>query len=107
MDANTEPSKQPPTKAKAKAKAKAKSKGIGVAAAHLCANCGSEDGTQRCGGCGVVYYCTKNMITTKDGKRINGCQRVRHRARTRVCPSPSPQISSRFRVPTRPANATS
>ena len=45
----------------------------GKGAATTCANCG-QPGSQRCGGCGMVHYCRKNMVV-KDGKQINRCQR--------------------------------
>ena len=65
-----------PHKAHAKA-AKGKGKGKGAAAAPTdsCANCGEEGDLQRCGGCGVVYYCRKNIVI-KNGKKVNLCQQV-------------------------------
>ena len=68
-----------PHKAHAKAaKGKAKGKGKGAAAAPTdsCANCGEEGDLQRCGGCGVVYYCRKNIVI-KNGKKVNMCQQAR------------------------------
>ena len=51
------------------------------AATTYCANCG-EEGDARCGGCGGVYYCRKNIVI-KNGKKVNLCQQVpRMRART-------------------------
>ena len=44
------------------------------AATTYCANCG-EEGDARCGGCGVVYYCRKNIVI-KNGKKVNMCQQV-------------------------------
>ena len=59
---------------KGKLKAGAK-KGKGKdAATTYCANCG-EEGDARCGGCGVVYYCRKNIVI-KNGKKVNMCQQV-------------------------------
>ena len=53
-----------------------KGKGKGKdAATTYCANCG-EEGDARCGGCGVVYYCRKNIVI-KNGKKVNMCQQVR------------------------------
>ena len=46
------------------------------AATTYCANCG-EEGDARCTGCGVVYYCRKNIVI-KNGKKVNLCQQVRH-----------------------------
>ena len=57
---------------KSKPKTKAGTKKAGTASPP-CANCGSE-GVQRCGGCGQVHYCRKNL-SVKDGKQINNCQR--------------------------------
>ena len=54
---------------------KKKGKGSATADATRCANCGGEGPLQRCGGCGVVHYCRKN-ITTKNGKQVNACQQV-------------------------------
>ena len=52
------------------------------AATTYCANCG-EEGDARCTGCGVVYYCRKNIVI-KNGKKVNLCQQVpRTRARAR------------------------
>ena len=52
-----------------------KGKGKGNdAAITYCANCG-EEGDARCGGCGVVYYCRKNIVI-KNGKKVNMCQQV-------------------------------
>ena len=45
------------------------------AATTYCANCG-EEGDARCTGCGVVYYCRKNIVI-KNGKKVNMCQQVR------------------------------
>ena len=50
-----------------------KGKGKGAATTY-CANCG-EEGDARCGGCGVVYYCRKNIVI-KNGKKVNMCQQV-------------------------------
>ena len=44
-------------------------------ATTYCANCG-EEGDARCTGCGVVYYCRKNIVI-KNGKKVNMCQQVR------------------------------
>ena len=44
------------------------------AATTYCANCG-EEGDARCTGCGVVYYCRKNIVI-KNGKKVNMCQQV-------------------------------
>ena len=44
------------------------------AATTYCANCG-EEGDARCTGCGVVYYCRKNIVI-KNGKKVNLCQQV-------------------------------
>ena len=52
-----------------------KGKGKGTATTY-CANCG-EEGDARCTGCGVVYYCRKNIVI-KNGKKVNLCQQVRH-----------------------------
>ena len=68
-----------PHKAHAKA-AKGKGKGAAAAPTDSCANCGEEGDLQRCGGCGVVYYCRKNIVI-KNGKKVNLCQQV---SRTRV-----------------------
>ena len=51
-----------------------KGKGKGAATTTYCANCG-EEGDARCGGCGVVYYCRKNIVI-KNGKKVNMCQQV-------------------------------
>ena len=61
-----------PHKAHAKA---AKGKGAAAAPTDSCANCGEEGDLQRCGGCGVVYYCRKNIVI-KNGKKVNLCQQV-------------------------------
>ena len=45
------------------------------AATTYCANCG-EEGDARCGGCGMVHYCRKNIVI-KNGKKVNMCQQVR------------------------------
>ena len=50
-------------------------KGNKDTATTYCANCG-EEGDARCGGCGVVYYCRKNIVI-KNGKKVNLCQQVR------------------------------
>ena len=64
----------PPTKEGGKGKLK-KGKGKGKDdATTYCANCG-EEGDARCGGCGVVYYCRKNIVI-KNGKKVNMCQQV-------------------------------
>jgi len=60
-------------KSKLKAGTK-KGKGKGAATTY-CANCG-EEGDARCTGCGVVYYCRKNIVI-KNGKKVNMCQQVR------------------------------
>ena len=57
-----------------KGKLKAGAKGKKDAATNYCANCG-EEGDARCGGCGVVYYCRKNIVI-KNGKKVNMCQQV-------------------------------
>ena len=58
-----------------------KGKGKGKdAATTFCANCG-EQGDARCTGCGVVYYCRKNIVI-KNGKRVNLCQQVMVQTRT-------------------------
>ena len=68
-----------PTKGTSTGKGKLKAgtkKGKGKdAATTYCANCG-EEGDARCGGCGVVYYCRKNIVI-KNGKKVNMCQQVR------------------------------
>ena len=56
-------------------KGKLKGKGKDDATTY-CANCG-EEGDARCGGCGVVHYCRKNIVI-KNGKRVNMCQQVMH-----------------------------
>ena len=67
-----------PTKGTSTGKGKLKAgtkKGKGKdAATTYCANCG-EEGDARCGGCGVVYYCRKNIVI-KNGKKVNMCQQV-------------------------------
>ena len=69
-----------PTKGTSTRKGKLKAgtkKGKGKdAATTYCANCG-EEGDARCTGCGVVYYCRKNIVI-KNGKKVNLCQQVRH-----------------------------
>ena len=62
-------------KGKGKLKAGVKGKGKDDDATTYCANCG-EEGDARCGGCGVVYYCRKNIVI-KNGKKVNMCQQVR------------------------------
>ena len=59
---------------KGKGKLKIGKKGKNDAATTYCANCG-EEGDARCGGCGVVYYCRKNIVI-KNGKKVNMCQQV-------------------------------
>ena len=68
---------------------KGKGKGKDDATTY-CANCG-EEGDARCTGCGVVYYCRKNIVI-KNGKKVNLCQRVscahahsRPHSLTRMC----------------------
>ena len=51
-----------------------KGKGKTDAATTYCANCG-EEGDARCGGCGMVHYCRKNIVI-KNGKEVNMCQQV-------------------------------
>ena len=66
-----------PTKGTSTGKGKLKvgtKKGSKDAATTYCANCG-EEGDARCGGCGVVYYCRKNIVI-KNGKKVNMCQQV-------------------------------
>ena len=67
-----------PTKGKGTGKGKLKAgakKGKGKDdATTYCANCG-EEGDARCTGCGVVYYCRKNIVI-KNGKKVNLCQQV-------------------------------
>ena len=67
-----------PTKGKGTGKGKLKAgakKGKGTDdATTYCANCG-EEGDARCGGCGVVHYCRKNIVI-KNGKKVNMCQQV-------------------------------
>ena len=60
-------------KGKLKAGKKGKGKGKDDATTY-CANCG-EEGDARCTGCGVVYYCRKNIVI-KNGKKVNMCQQV-------------------------------
>ena len=73
---NTPPKKGTPGgKGKLKAGTKGKGKKGKDAATTYCANCG-EEGDARCGGCGVVYYCRKNIVI-KNGKKVNMCQQVR------------------------------
>ena len=74
---NTSP--PPPTKGTGKRKLKAGKKGKG-ATGPSCANCG-EPGSQRCGGCGMVHYCRKNIVM-KNGKKVNMCQQVSCKQRT-------------------------
>ena len=67
----------PEVKGKGKGKLKAgtkKGKGKGTTGPS-CANCG-EPASQRCGGCGMVHYCCKNIVI-KNGKKVNMCQQVR------------------------------
>ena len=68
-----------PTKGTSTGKGKLKAgtkKGKGKdAATTYCANCG-EEGDAKCTGCGVVYYCRKNIVI-KNGKKVNMCQQVR------------------------------
>ena len=64
----------PPTGGGGKGKLKAGKKGKDAATTY-CANCG-EEGDARCGGCGMVHYCRKNIVI-KNGKQVNMCQQVR------------------------------
>ena len=67
-----------PTKGTSTGKGKLKAgtkKGKKDAATTYCANCG-EEGDARCGGCGMVHYCRKNIVI-KNGKKVNMCQQVR------------------------------
>ena len=57
-------------------------KGKKDAATTHCANC-VEEGDARCGGCGVVYYCRKNIVI-KNGKKVNLCQQVPRTSHTRA-----------------------
>ena len=67
---------------KGKGKLKIGKKGKGKdAATTYCANCG-EEGDARCTGCGVVYYCRKNIVI-KNGKKVNMCQQVSERTHAR------------------------
>ena len=66
---------------KGKARTK-KGKGKDDATTLYCANCG-EEGDARCGGCGVVYYCRKNIVI-KNGKKVNLCQQVPRTSHTRA-----------------------
>ena len=70
-------------------------------ATTYCANCG-EEGDARCGGCGVVYYCRKNIVI-KNGKKVNMCQQVsRSLNRTGMRgPSPFPMTQPSDHVHTR------
>ena len=71
-----------PTKGKGTGKGKLKAgtkKSKMDDATTYCANCG-EEGDARCGGCGVVHYCRKNIVI-KNGKKVNMCQLVRAHVR--------------------------
>ena len=70
-----------PTKGTGKGKLKTGKKGTKDAATTYCANCG-EEGDARCTGCGVVYYCRKNIVI-KNGKKVNMCQQVHAPSTTR------------------------
>ena len=80
-----------PTKGTSNGKGKLKAgtkKGKGKdAATTYCANCG-EEGDARCGGCGVVYYCRKNIVI-KNGKKVNMCQEVPFSKRPNLHPKTS------------------
>ena len=86
----------PPTKGGGKGEGKLKAGAKKGAVTTYCANCG-EEGDARCGGCGVVYYCRKNIVVN-NGKRINICQQVNDHARitaqasthARTCPTNVP-----------------
>ena len=63
-------------------------------ATTYCANCG-EEGDARCTGCGVVYYCRKNIVI-KNGKKVNMCQQVsRSLNRTCTMTQPSDHVHTR------------
>ena len=81
---NTPPKKGSTPRAKAKGKPKPKP-GTKDAATTYCANCG-EEGDATCGGCGMVYYCRKNIVI-KNGKRVNLCQQVMVGAAVELPPS--------------------
>ena len=77
-----EPTTSPPPPAKGGGKGKGKlkagakkGKGKGKGAdGPSCGNCG-EPASQKCTGCGMVHYCTKNIVI-KNGKKVNLCQQV-------------------------------
>ena len=83
-----EPTKTPPTKeggtgkGKGKLKASTKKDNGNGADGPICAWCG-EPGPQRCTGCGMVYYCRKNIVI-RNGKKVNMCQEVTFESQPRT-----------------------